>query len=74
MTETFTGRSETPRVWTWYLICFLYWDIFCFNGQNYLFNVSKTLILLKIKPEHLIINKFPQNNTLASHTSYLTQW
>jgi len=41
---------------------------FCwFDGQNYLFKLLRTLELLIIKSQLLIIYEFPQN-TPASHT------
>jgi len=58
MTETFVGPSETLREPSKFL---------CFNGQNYLFNLSRIIKLLKKNSELSIINEFPRNNTLASH-------
>jgi len=41
---------------------------FCFIGQNYLFNLSRNIELLKKNSELSIVNEFPRNNTLASNT------
>jgi len=65
MTETFVGQSETlhePGV----SLCTK--AFFCFNGQNYLFNLSRTIELLKRNSDLLMVNEFPRNDTLASHT------
>jgi len=65
MTETFVGQSETLRE-PGVSLCTK--AFFCFNGQNYLFNLSGTIELLKRNSELLIVNEFPRNDTLASHT------
>jgi len=67
MTETFAAQSETLRE-SGVSLCTK--AFFCFNGQNYLFNLSKTIELLKKNSELSIVNEFPQNDTLASHAQY----
>jgi len=65
MTESFVGQSETLRE-PGVSLCTE--SFFCFNGQNYLFNLSRTIELLKKTSELSIVNEFPRNDTLASHT------
>jgi len=65
MTKTFVG--ETLRE-SGISICTK--AFFCFNGQNYLFNLSRTIELLKKNSELLIVNKFSRNDTLASLTHF----
>jgi len=67
MTETFVGQSETLRE-PGVSLCTK--AFFYFNDQNYLFNLSRDSIieLLKKNSELSIVNEFPRNDTLASHT------
>jgi len=65
MTETFVVQSETLRE-PGVSLCTK--AFFFFYGQNYLFNLSRTIELLKRNSELLIVNEFPRNDTLASHT------
>jgi len=66
MTEIFVGQSKTLRE-PGVSICTK--AFFCFNGQNYLFNLSRTIELLKRNSGLSIVNEFPRNDTPASHTS-----
>jgi len=59
-------RTKRDAAWTWLLN--LYQGIFCFNDQSYLYNLLRTIELLKKNSELSIINEFPRNDTLASHT------
>jgi len=62
MTETFIVQSETLREPG---VSLCTGAFFCFNGQNYLFNLS-TIELSKRNSELSIVNEFPRNDTLAS--------
>jgi len=52
MTETFVGQNETVRE-SGVSLCTK--AFFCFNDQNYLFNLSRTIELLKKNSELSIV-------------------
>jgi len=73
MMETYVEQRETLRE-PGVSLCTK--AFFYFNGQNYLFNLSRTIELLKKNSELSVVNEFSRNDTLASHTPrvVLARW